>query len=53
MKITLKIKNIVVTDGSSGLGRALSIEMAARGAKKFVIADLNKARTEETLGIIR
>lgn len=46
-------KNIVVTGGSSGLGRALCTEMAARGAKKFVIADLDEERAEETLAIIR
>ena len=53
MKNYYENKNIVVTGGSSGLGRALSIEMASRGAKKFVIADLNEVRAEETLAMIR
>lgn len=53
MKNYYENKNIVVTGGSSGLGRALCIEMAARDAKKFVIADLDEERAEETLSIIR
>ena len=46
-------KNIVITGGSSGLGRALATELANRGAKKFVIADLDQIGAEETLKTIR
>ncbi len=43
-------KNVVITGGSSGLGRAYAINIAKRGgANKFVIADLDEVRGEETL----
>lgn len=48
-----KNKNIVVTGGSSGLGRALCMEMAGRGAKRFVIADLDEQGAGKTLDFIR
>lgn len=38
----VKDKNIVVTGGASGIGRALARRFAAEGAAKVVVADLNE-----------
>lgn len=38
MKIELENKNILVTGGSYGLGRAIALELATQGAHLFVIA---------------
>jgi NAD(P)-dependent dehydrogenase (short-subunit alcohol dehydrogenase family) len=43
----------VITGGASGIGRALAMELAKRGAGEIVIADLQSALAEETAEAIR
>ncbi len=43
----------IITGGASGIGRALAIELASRGAAEIVIADLQAKLAEETAEIIR
>ncbi|XP_035217542.1 retinol dehydrogenase 14-like [Stegodyphus dumicola] len=45
-------KTIVVTGGSSGLGRALSVELARRGAR-VIVACRTKARRDSTAFFLR
>lgn len=45
MKNTFFQKNIVVTGGGSGLGRAFALEGARRGARAVLIADLDEGRS--------
>ena len=45
-------KNILITGGTSGIGRAAAIELARRGAR-VIFTYRNKARGEETLDLIR
>jgi len=42
----------VITGGASGLGRALAVEVAARGGR-VLVADLDEAGSEETLRLVR
>ena len=45
---------IVVTGGSTGLGRAIAVEVAKRGAKTVVINySRNVAEAEETADLVR
>jgi len=44
-------KRAVVTGAASGLGRAIALELARRGAK-VVVADLNRAGADETVAQI-
>lgn len=43
----------IVTGGASGIGRALCVALAARGAAHVVAADVDTAGAEETAGAIR
>jgi NAD(P)-dependent dehydrogenase (short-subunit alcohol dehydrogenase family) len=43
----------IITGGASGIGRALALELASRGAGEVVIADLQTALAEETAEAIR
>ena len=44
-------KNVVVTGGGSGIGRAMSVRFAAEGAS-VTVADLNPAGTDDTVATI-
>src|ERR1700674_3036919 len=45
---------IIVTGASTGLGRAIAVETARRGAKAVVINFANSAKeAEETAGLVR
>ncbi|KEA63233.1 3-oxoacyl-[acyl-carrier protein] reductase [Marinobacterium lacunae] len=46
----LKDKVIVITGGGRGLGRAMALELAAKGAK-LALVDLNQADLDETIGM--
>jgi len=46
----LKDKVIVITGGGRGLGRAMALELAGRGAK-LALVDLNQASLDETIGL--
>ncbi len=48
----LKDKVIVVTGGGQGLGRAIAVGLAARGAV-LALADLNQERLDETVELCR
>lgn len=50
MKIRDKV--VVVTGGADGIGRALCERFAAEGAKKVVVADINKAGAEKVAAAI-
>ncbi|MDX6541760.1 MAG: hypothetical protein QOI71_3370 [Gaiellales bacterium] len=43
----------IVTGGGSGIGRATAIEMARRGARAVVVADLDLAAGERTAAAVR
>lgn len=43
----------IITGGASGIGRAIGIELASRGAREIVIADLQNTLAEETAEMIR
>lgn len=43
----------IVTGGASGIGRALALELATRGAREIVLADLQTDLAEEVAEIIR
>ena len=43
----------IITGGASGIGRALGLELARRGACEIVIADIQTAMAEETAETIR
>lgn len=43
----------IITGGASGIGRAIGIELASRGAGEIVIADLQTTLAEETAEVIR
>lgn len=45
-------KVCVVTGAGSGIGRALAIELARRGAKAVAISDINLETAEETVALI-
>jgi NAD(P)-dependent dehydrogenase (short-subunit alcohol dehydrogenase family) len=49
--VPAEIKTAVVTGAGGGLGRALCLRLAARGAR-IVAADLHRARCEETAHLI-
>jgi 3-oxoacyl-[acyl-carrier protein] reductase len=53
MKMTLKGRIAVVTGGSRGLGRAISLELAQRGAFVVVNYKRNQCGAEETLERLR
>lgn len=42
-----------VTGAASGIGRALALELANRGAKSVVISDVNEAELEKTAEMVR
>jgi len=46
----LKDKVIVITGGGRGLGRAMALELADKGAK-LALVDLNQADLDETVGL--
>lgn len=46
----LKDKVIVITGGGRGLGRAMALELAGKGAK-LALVDLNQADLDETIGM--
>lgn len=46
----LKDKVIVITGGGRGLGRAMALELAAKGSK-LALVDLNQADLDETIGM--
>ena len=46
----LKDKVIVVTGGGRGLGRAMALELAAKGAK-LALADLSQEDLDTTVGL--
>ncbi len=48
----IKDKVIVVTGGADGIGRALCERFAAEGARKVVVADINKAGAEKVAAAI-
>src|SRR4051812_30230450 len=43
----------IITGGASGIGRALGLELASRGAREIVIADLQRALADETAEQVR
>ena len=47
------MSNAVITGAASGFGRALALSLAKRGGWKILIADVNRAGMEETLGMVR
>ena len=49
---SLREKTIVLTGGTSGIGEAAAIELAARGARLVLVAR-NPARADATLTAIR
>ena len=46
-------KNAIVTGAGSGIGRAAAVMLAARGAAKVVIVDVNAANLETVAGEVR
>jgi NAD(P)-dependent dehydrogenase (short-subunit alcohol dehydrogenase family) len=48
----LEGKNIIVTGGASGIGRACCVGAAKEGAN-VAVADINRAGAEETAGMVR
>ena len=48
----IKDKIIVVTGGADGIGKALCERFAAEGAKKVIVADINKAGAEKVAAAI-
>ena len=46
----LKDKVIVITGGGRGLGRAMALELAEKGAK-LALADLDQEGLDETVGL--
>lgn len=55
MKVTMSFSNqrVLITGGASGLGRALALEAARRGAKHIVLWDLSREGLAETASAIR
>lgn len=49
---TVKGRVAVVTGAASGIGRALALELAARGARGLAIADVDGAGLEETARLV-
>ena len=45
--MNLKDKVIIVTGGAQGLGRAMALALAARGAR-LALVDLNQEKLDET-----
>ncbi|MEY3038069.1 MAG: hypothetical protein RL143_636, partial [Pseudomonadota bacterium] len=45
-------KVIVITGGGRGLGRAMALEFAGKGAQ-LALVDLNQADLDETLGLVK
>jgi NAD(P)-dependent dehydrogenase (short-subunit alcohol dehydrogenase family) len=46
-------KVCVVTGAGSGIGRALAIELAERGARALAISDINEVSVEETASLLK
>src|SRR5580704_8101879 len=46
-------KICIVTGAGQGIGRAIALEFAARGAAAVVIADINTESGEETAALVR
>jgi len=50
--MSFKNQAVIITGGSSGIGRATAIEFAKRGAN-VVVSDINEAGGQETVAIIK
>jgi NAD(P)-dependent dehydrogenase (short-subunit alcohol dehydrogenase family) len=46
-------KRALVTGAGQGMGRAIALELSAKGAEHVVAADLNAATAEETAALVR
>lgn len=45
-------KRILITGGGQGIGRAIALELAARGAEAIAVADLTGPQAEETARLV-